>query len=235
MAAGGEHPDLQVWRQRVQAWYPAYLQRPYFQPAVFFNRTQHHMVQFGGQNILVTQPPVSTLPPQPPGAARPAVPVLLDSDARDDSTHVRVLRCLQDLPGFETEVMFIISQMDFGQYLNQPTFAAAAATLPTPIQLSRHLHRGDFDLLLLHHVYGIIVSEIKAIGDQPSHLTQQSLLDRVRKAVRQLKKDVTVLNHVTSDMPTPPRVLATLMLPNISTAQLQSALATDPQLSQVRD
>jgi hypothetical protein len=99
---------------------------------------------------------------------------LLESDVRDDRAHVKILRCLQDLPSFHNEAMFVLSQLDFGDYLNQPAFAAAAKTLPRPVDLkSLNKHRGDFDLLIIHRLYGILASEIKAVGDQLASLPPQ--------------------------------------------------------------
>jgi hypothetical protein len=236
MAARKEHPDLQFWRQRVQAWYPDYLKRPYFQPAVFMNRTQHQAAQFAGQNIFVYQPAVSTMPRLPFGAPKPAVPILLESNVRDDTVQGKVLRCLQNIPGFDTEVMFIISQLDFGSYLNQPAYAAAARSLPRPVDLkSQKKHRGDFDLLIIHHDFGIFVAEMKAIGDKVSSMTpqqlEQKIADRIRQAIGQLHKDNDVLKYIVSHHSPPPRIFNILMLPNVSTAQLQSILSSDPQLS----
>jgi hypothetical protein len=140
---------------------------------------------------------------------------------------------LQTIPDFEKEVMFIISQMDFGHYLNQPPWISAAATLPTASQM--HSDRdGDFDLLIFHRLLGILVGETKAIGDCPLKNPGRNLIARVTKAVKQLEKEVRVVKHRTSDLSTPPRVLATLMVPNISTVQLQNALASDSQLCEVR-
>ena len=67
--------------------------------------------------------------------------------------------------------MFVISQLNFGDYLNEPCYSAAASLLPRPIDLkSQHKHRGDFDVLLLHRRYGVLVGEVKSIGDQFSTL-----------------------------------------------------------------
>ena len=238
MAGGGEHPDMEVWRQRVRDWYPDYLRRPYFQPAAFMNRTQHRTEQFAGETVYVPEPPVSTQPRLPRGAARPALQPVLESDVRDDSAHVKVLRCLQEMPSFQTEIMFITSQLDFGDYLNQPAYAAAARALPRPIALRpQRKDRGDFDLLILHRLYGILVGEVKAIGDTLSTLSQQQqevqITKRVKKAIGQLQKDVDVLRHLVSDQVPGPRIQTTLMVPNLSSAQLQSVLAANSQLAQV--
>ena len=237
------HPDLAFWRQRVQEWYPRWRDKTYFIPPVYMNRTQHQevtltgpgsdVVTLAGQTVLVTQPPVSDLP-------RGAAPALLESDVREDQSQRMVLDILHELSEAQREVMFVISQLHFGDYLNNPAYSAAAATLPRPIDLKlQNKHRGDFDVLVIHRHYGILVGEIKAIGDGwPSSLPQQQRDQQVKKkvelAIGQLQKADEVLRHLVSDLQTAPRVQTTLMLPSISTAQLQRVLADNPQLSQVK-
>ena len=226
------HPDMTFWRQRVRDWFPNLYRRTYFLPPVFLNRTQRREVQVAGQTVHVTEPPVSNLP-------RGAAPALHESFVREDATQVKVLRCLHQLSEAQGEVMFVISQLNFGHYLNQPTYAAAAAALPRPIDLKAwNKHRGDFDVLIILRHYGILVCEIKTIGDNfPASMTQQQqdqkIADKIRLSIKQLGKADVVLVHLVSDQSTAPRILKTLMLPNITTAQLQSVLAADPQLSQV--
>ena len=123
------------------------------------NRTQHQEVTLAGHTDHVTQPPMSDLP-------RDAAPVLQEIDVRGDRSQRRVLDVLHELSEVQREVMFVISQLSFGDYLNKPTYSASAATLPRPINLrSQNKHRGDFDVLIIHRYYGIFVGEIKAIGD----------------------------------------------------------------------
>ena len=151
------HPDITFWRQRVQEWFSDLFGRTHFLPPVFMNRTQRQEVQVAGQTVHVTEPPVTNLP-------RGAAPALQESDVRDDTAQVKVLQCLHQLSEAYGEVMFVISQLNFGDYLNQPVYAAAATTLPRPIDLkSLNKHRGDFDVLIILRHYGILVCEIKAI------------------------------------------------------------------------
>ena len=73
----------------------------------------------------VTQPPVSDLP-------RDDATVLQEIDVRDDRSQRRVLDALHELSEAHREVMFVISQLSFGDYLNKPTYSASAATFPDP-------------------------------------------------------------------------------------------------------
>ena len=223
---------LAFWQQRVRDWYPGWRQRAYFLPPVLMNRTQHQAEQVAGLPVHVPQPPVSDLPRGHP-------PALQESAVRDDRCQRRVIDCLYQLSEAQGEVMFVISQLNFAEYLDAPCYAAAASQLPgRPIDLKPlNKHRGDFDVLVIHRKYGILVGEIKAVGDLPPSSSQeqdQLVKKKVEQAIKQLDKADDVLGHLVSDLqPAKPRILKTLMLPNLSTADLQRVLADNQQLCQV--
>ena len=217
--------------KRVQGWYPNWSRTAYFLPPIFMNRTQHRPQRLAEQFHGVTHPPTSNLP------AGSATWQLQESAVRDDECQRLVLDCLHKLA--QTEVMFVISQLQFGDYLS-PSYAAAASMFNRPIDLKlQNKHQGDFDVLLIHRKYGILVGEIKAIGDKLSGLSQtqqdQQLKKKVEQSITQLQKADDVLKHLVSDLQTAPRIQKTLMLPNITKAQLQRVLADNPQLRQVRN
>ena len=56
----------------------------------------------------------------------------------------------------------------------------------------------------------------------------------MKQAVKQLDKAGEVLQHILSDLPQQPVVKKMLMLPNVTTNQLQRLLTADPQLTSVR-
>ena len=224
---------MAFWRQRTDEWYPKWRERTYFVPPVLMHRTQHLQVPLAGETVHVTQPPVTT-------ASKGAKNVLLDSDVRDDRSQQRVLGCLHELSEANKEVMFVLSRLDFGDYLNQPCYTATASLLRRPLDVKpRNKHRGDFDLLIVHRHYGIFVGEIKAVGDRLSaslspQQQDQRVSDKVKQAVKQLDKAGEVLQHIVSDLPQQPVVKKMLMLPNVATNQLQRLLTADPQLTSVR-
>ena len=95
----------------------------------------------------------------------PATPVRVqESDYRDDFCQFFTMKHLEELGKAGHEVMFIVSQLNFGSYLNQPSYAAAAAQLPRPMNLAPRYRQGDFDVLVIHRHYGILVGEIKVVG-----------------------------------------------------------------------
>ncbi|XP_070175846.1 uncharacterized protein [Littorina saxatilis] len=226
MAAAPAHPDMALWRQRVQEWYPHLYERTHFLPPVHFHRTLHKEVTLAsGHPVLVTQPPSACKPPDD-GT------FLLIDDVRSNQSLQQVLNCLGQLS--KGEVMFVMSELKFGDYLNKKAYAAAAASLPRPQDLeSVDKHEGDFDVLVIHRHYGILAGEIKAIGDTGGKFTQRSLKKKVDKAITQLNKAKEVLQLVVSDLQPPrPRVQTTLMLPNIARARLQRLLSNNKPLTQ---
>ena len=96
-------------------------------------------------------------------------------------------------------------------------------------------------MLVIHPTYGLLVGEVKSVGDtfsgSPSLTTREeaAVVKRVAKAVRQLDKEEAVLKHLVSDLQHPPRVRKTLLLPNVTRAQLRSVLASRPALERVCD
>ena len=223
------HPIRQFWRERVQEWYPHLLKQTYFLPSVFMNRTQHQEKEVYGQTVYVTKEPSS----EPPRKKHPQVSI---SEAQDDEAHQRVLACLEQLA--ETKVMFVISQMQFGDYLKEPDYAKAAAMLPKlgdPVLKSQNKHRGDFDILIIHRHHGILACEIKSVGRNVSdHQTTEEkgdiLAKRVKKAITQMQKYSDGLHHLVSKDETQPKIRTTMMLPNITRTQLDQVI--DPTNNQ---
>ena len=64
--------------------------------------------------------------------------------------------------------MFIVSELNFKDYLNKPFYAKYTATLPKPASLrakdAKTYKQGDFDILIITRHYGILVGELKSVG-----------------------------------------------------------------------
>lgn len=135
--------------------------------------------------------------------------------------------------------MFILSQVNFGNYLNKPAYAAAAAQLPQPRTLKTKDRRGDFDILLIHRHYGILVGELKSVGSEQPGLSktpaeaEADVAKRVERAIEQLNKSERVVKHLVNDVESNLTVRKTLFLPYASSIQLQRALAARPALEEV--
>ena len=187
-------------------------------------------------------PPYSLWTPESDPQATPAR--VQESDVRDDTAQRHILANLQALGNAGQEPMFILSQLNFGDYLNEPSYAAAVEAsqlpkLPRPADLGKKHAAGDFDILLIHRRRGILVGELKSVGrNQPGVSRTPAQADddvakRVGKAVKQLDKSETVLRHLVSDIAPGLLVRKTIFLPYVSSEQLHRVLTTNPQLGKV--
>ncbi|XP_025113483.1 uncharacterized protein LOC112575710 [Pomacea canaliculata] len=243
------------WLQWVEAAFPDLESRAYFLPPVYFNRVPMSRQLIADQNVLVLQsapgqagqcssPTTVSYPPSPEEGPQPAL--VQDSDVRNDAAMQRLLVCLQHL--FELmsdqnkEVLVTLSQLQFGQYLGEPSYAAAAAQLPRPANISpslpREWKRGDFDVLLIHRQYGLVICEVKASGDNVEALSMSQedinhiIRNKLREAILQLNKAEAMLSHLVSDIALGLRITKTIALPNLTAHQVQQAVSGDTQLSQ---
>ncbi|KAK7098194.1 uncharacterized protein [Littorina saxatilis] len=253
-ARNTQQTDADDWRQIVTSLYPDALTRTYCVPPVQFNRVPYvrDTVPGTGLSVHVLQPRPSARPfhtalstkpegwtvPQhmwaeEPGPHLPPVGVQ-ESDLRDDFAQNHVMLNLQELGDSRHEAMFILSQLQFGSYLNEPAYAAAAKQLPRPKDLPRD-RQGDFDFLLIHRQHGILVGELKSVGKNSNAANETDddvIAEKVEKAVKQLDKSERVVRHLVSDMGPGMTVKKTLFLPYVSSAQLERVLDNDQQLEQ---
>jgi len=143
--------------------------------------------------------------------------------------------------------MMIISSLQFRKYLSNTTNStnpldpALKARLPSikHPSISEDLKDGECDVVIIHSQYGLVVGEVKSVGGndhfhgQTAGQQNQLIRKQVKKAVEQIEKQVTVLKHLVSDLLPPVRIIGSVLLPNITTGQLQSALSTSEPLLQV--
>ena len=251
----------------LESLYPEFYRRTICVPPVHFNRVpyERHAVPGTGQSALVQYPPsgatpvhsvpracnqrqpTSYVPPPtryslwPQESQTQVAPVRVqETDVQDDFAQNHLLANLQELGNNRGEVMFILSQLNFGSYLNQPSYAAAVAELPKPTDLDpRYQWDGDFDIVLIHRRYGILLGELKSVGRTQAGVRRtQAQADavvakKIEKAVKQLDKSETVVRHVLSGVAPGLTVKNTLLLPYVPRSQLRRVLAADPTLEQV--
>ncbi|XP_070201261.1 uncharacterized protein [Littorina saxatilis] len=260
-ARNSQQAQAEPWRQIVTSLYPDALTRTYCVPPVQFNRVPYFRGTAPG-----TGEPVLVLPNCPTGGAlvhtappsrRHFIPSsqhslwtqeslsqihlaperVQESDIRDDFAQNHVMLNLQELGDSRHEAMFILSQLQFGSYLNQPAYAAAAKQLPRPKDLAQD-RQGDFDFLLIHRQHGILIGELKSVGKTKGASNETvppadpDLAQKVKQAVNQLDKSERMVRHLVSDIGPCMTVKKTLFLPYISSAQLERVLDNDEQLEQ---
>lgn len=153
---------------------------------------------------------------------------------RDDRAQERLLHCLRAMADEQKEAMMVISQLQFGRYLHNPSYAAIASLLPHVKKMEACYRRGDFDVLIIHKKYGLITGDVKSIGSNFSQLnlpTEQednAIVKKVQEAVKQLNKAETVLKYLVSDLIDVTVVTKTIVMPNVTSAQLTRAISRDP-------
>jgi hypothetical protein len=187
-------------------------------------------------------------------------PDLITSDERSHIAELKVLQCFKRSE-FHKEGMFVIFNMKFSDLpiarhlsdrelkrtaakqlklpvsqINQSILAAfKALLLPKDLQHLQHmrLDKGDIDILLMHHQYGLLAGSMKIVaGSDP-----QSVAKEVEESIKQLDKSDVMLRYSTSADPLShqpsPRIVKTLILPNVSKKELQSVVDMNPTLAEV--
>ncbi|XP_025080047.1 uncharacterized protein LOC112555764 [Pomacea canaliculata] len=103
--------------------------------------------------------------------------------------------------------------------------------------------RGDFDNLIISRRYGLIVVEIKNIGDQiseaftdvsgrPQITDIKVFQEKLKKSIGQLNKSETMLRHVLADIAEGVKVTKILAVPNSSRRHLKFVMESDADLCQ---
>lgn len=164
-------------------------------------RVERH---FAGENVVVLRtqnlPNSSDQQPDTSSSVTAQLPSSLtfsvqESDILDDEAFQRVLFSLRKFSKVNHEAFMCLSQFPFGSYLGEERFAPAAAHLPLPSSLPRHLHwswrQGDFDVLLIHPPYGVVICEVKAVGfstEASQDVQCERVMKKLREAIRQTKR-----------------------------------------------
>ncbi|XP_070203098.1 uncharacterized protein [Littorina saxatilis] len=203
----------------VRQLYPDALTCSYIVPPVQFTRVPYNTdtVPGTGQEVLVL--PSSEQLQQQQG------------NIQADFAQQHVLHNLQQLGDSGKEVMFVVSELNFKDYLNKPFYAKHTGKLPKPANLPKELRhhgkQGDFDILVIHRQYGIMIGEMKSVGKTEASGADTEVVKVIAKAVKQLDKCEVHTRHMVSDIAPGLTVRKTLFLPYVSQAQLQRILDDD--------
>ena len=157
-----------------------------------------------------------------------------------DKVRQKLFGSFRRLADTHSDVMFVISQLQYDDYLIHSSQAAALNRLPRPGSMKESKYRrGDFDFLILHRRAGIIAIEVKTVGasrmfwSMTEQYQDQSVHKRAEKALAQLQRCGDVLRHLVCDQTVPPRIRQTVCFPCITPGQFQRVLRSDQQLRQV--
>ncbi|KAK7100621.1 hypothetical protein V1264_023541 [Littorina saxatilis] len=163
------------------------------------------------------------------------------SNVRADEARERILKCLQELSTIMT--CFVMSGVIFDEYLNKRTRLPTDKPgekphipFPKPGDLASQYRRGEIDVMIFHKSYGIIIIDVKAVGDTFDEMSvnESEKLDLIIKVLEKvlalIRKEREVILHLVSDIPCTIPVSAMLVLPNLSRSLLKDALDLQPVL-----
>ena len=115
---------------------------------------------------------------------------------------------------------------------------------PRPRDLEPSAQRGTFDILIIHRRHGIVIFEVKAMGDaftlspdlhQSISAQHEVIRKKIGRSLQQLDKEERVLRYLLKDLSqeSPLRVTKGLILPNLERRTVQAAVRQDPKLVEV--
>ena len=119
----------------VKSYYPNILTRPYSVPPLHFNRVPYDLKQLpSGQYVLVQRPPgqQSAQEVQDLGESL-KLQTVPSEHAQDDFAQQHVLANLQVLAESRHEPQFIVTELDFKDYLNAPEHRTDSAKFPRKV------------------------------------------------------------------------------------------------------
>ncbi|KAK7088785.1 uncharacterized protein [Littorina saxatilis] len=205
----------------VKSYYPNILTRTYVVPPVHFNRVPYEAVTVPGTNQSAL---VQLCHVNPKGVIQA------------DFAQQHVLFNLQELGQTRSEVMFVVSELNFKHYLNKKVHQSTTKTLPKPATLPDtardHGVQGDFDILVIHRHHGILVGEMKSVGWNEASVSDKKVTKVLFKAMEQLDKCEVHARHMVSDVAPGLTVRKALILPYVSGDQLRKVLESNEELQQ---
>ncbi|XP_025113098.1 uncharacterized protein LOC112575439 isoform X2 [Pomacea canaliculata] len=186
----------------------------YFVPPIYFNKTRYKTETVAGQVVYIPDPPDP-------------------SDVLYNQVMQKALLCLRRIVKTKQQRMFVLTNFNYDDYLNNPGHNFITHGLPVPAGLKKQ--EGDneigcFDFLIIHRQYGVVVGVVKTVSDKNE--TDHLMVTEVSEAILQLTKASRMIKHLMSDQNRPLKVRQTLLLPNIESTTLNRVLHKHPDLTQ---
>lgn len=124
----------------------------YFVPPVYLNKLRYKTQSVAGQVVYIPDPPDP-------------------SDESRDRTMQHVIHSLHDMADSQHEHMFVLTQFQYEDYLNNPGRDYRKHRLPVPTGLkekNKYKDIGCFDFLIIHRHYGVLVGVVKDVDEKES-------------------------------------------------------------------
>lgn len=269
---------MEQWRKSIKVLYPRLQSQTYTKPPVHFNRVSYREQKIG--DVVVKK----------------LIPSTQLSNVRENESQQRVQNAFSRLLTTLREVMMVIFELDFDNYLNnagnaykretkqracsakpghamcrgynsgvyfydeRPTENGVVHTsdhdgsstaepdlsvFPRPRDLDSAYQRGKFDILIIHRQHGIMIFEVKAVGDafglsdtlnQSIDAQYDVIRKKVERSLKQLDKEEKVLRYLLQDLGTAAAnipVTKGLILPNLRKQTVHAALMQDFRVTEV--
>lgn len=203
----------------VKQMFPNILGACYFVPPIYFNKVRYKTQTVADQVVYIPEP---------------SDPI----DAEYDTAMRQILNCLHYIPKTRREQMFVLTQFNYEDYLNNPGDVFSEHCLPVPEQ-KEDKNIGCFDILIIHRHYGLLVGVVKTVSEYDVKTNGGQLeiyrlitVD-VSAAISQLNKAKRILHHLTKDLKGTLPVRKFLILPHVTQLTLERILDTHDEMCQV--
>ncbi|PVD21788.1 hypothetical protein C0Q70_17589 [Pomacea canaliculata] len=208
--------------KKVREIFPDMRNTCYFVPSIYFNKTRYKTETVAGQVVYIPDPP-------DPG------------DVQYNQVMQKVLLCLRNIVKTKHERMFVLTNFNYDDYLNNPDHSFIKHGLPVPAGLKKQ--KGDneiscVDFLIIHRRYGVVVGVVKTVSDKDDGSEDRKkkidhlMVTEVSEAILQLTKAVRMIKHLISDQNHPLKVRQTIVLPSAASSTLNRVLHNHPDLAQ---
>ncbi|XP_070202242.1 uncharacterized protein [Littorina saxatilis] len=185
------------WYKIIRRWYPGLHREVYSAPPVHFKA------------VAFKPKPEKPVVPEEPFerfGMRMYIPTQY-STTKDDEAQQRVLWTLSEYSKKKGTAAFILSNMEFQNYLNKDYSWADPNTpeLPKP-NIKLQQEEGEVDVLVIDKEQGVFILEVKAIGDpdeerefeRSTQITELS--KKISKIGKQVQKEKNVIRKLLSDL-----------------------------------
>ncbi|XP_070202201.1 uncharacterized protein [Littorina saxatilis] len=183
------------WYKIIRRWYPGLHQNVYSAPPVHFKAVAYKPKP---EKPVILEEPFERF------GMRMYIPTQY-STTKDDEAQQRVLWTLSEYAKKKGTAAFILSNMEFQNYLNKD-YSLADPNTPEFTKPNIPQEEGEVDVLVIDKEQGVFVLEVKAIGDPEEERNIEKskqiteLYQKISKIGKQVQKEKDVIRKLLSDL-----------------------------------
>ncbi|XP_025113588.1 uncharacterized protein LOC112575781 isoform X1 [Pomacea canaliculata] len=187
----------------------------YFVPPVYFNKVKYTKQSVANQEVYNPDLPDS-------------------NEVRHDLAMRHVLHCLRHVAERGQEKMFVLTQFEYKDYLNNVSNDYKDHTLPVVTSLQQEdENSASVDFLIIHRRHGVFAGVVKVLTDQEENggdVGTSDVVDEVSNALLKFQKTCDVVSHLMSDQHEGLKIRQLLVVFNIKQSTFQKSLTTQTEL-----